>query len=164
MAEEQATPEKKTETDAPAKETKMQGNGKADLGKRAAAVIIDWVIAWVVAIIIPFVGGLIAAAYMLLRDGFEVNFMDRRSLGKKLMKLRPVTLDGSPVDITVSVKRNWVFAIGPVLMIFPVVGWVFGSIVGIIIGIIEVVLVFSDEEGRRMGDKLANTKVVEVEE
>ena len=142
----------------------MQGNGKADLGKRAAAVIIDWVIAWVVAIIIPFVGGLIAAAYMLLRDGFEVNFMDRRSLGKKLMKLRPVTLDGSPVDITVSVKRNWVFAIGPVLMIFPVVGWVFGSIVGIIIGIIEVVLVFSDEEGRRMGDKLANTKVVEVEE
>jgi uncharacterized RDD family membrane protein YckC len=155
MAEGQATPEQ---------ETKPKGDEKADLGKRAAAVIIDWVIAWIIAIIIPFIGGLIGAAYMLLRDGFEINFMDHRSLGKKLLKLRPVTLDGSPVDIAVSVKRNWVFAIGPVLMIFPVIGWVLGSIVGFIIGLVEIILVLTDEEGRRMGDKLANTKVVEVEE
>jgi len=145
-------------------EIKPTGDEKADLGKRAAAVIIDLVIAWVVAIVIPFVGGLIGAAYMLFRDGFEFNFMDHRSLGKKLLKLRPVTLDGSPVDISVSVRRNWVFAIGPVLMIFPVIGWVLGSIVGFIIGLVEVILVLTDEQGRRMGDKLANTKVVEGEE
>lgn len=155
MVEEQTTPEK---------EIKPKGNGKADLGKRAAAIIIDWLITWVIALVIPFIGGLIGAAYMLLRDGFDFNFMDRRSLGKKLLKLRPVTLDGSPVDMTVSLKRNWVFAVGPVLMIFPVIGWIFGSIIGLIIGIVEVVLVFTDEEGRRMGDKLANTKVIEVEE
>jgi uncharacterized RDD family membrane protein YckC len=164
MAQEQAAPEKETKPEAPVKETKAQGNVKADLGKRVVAVIIDWVIAWVLAMVIPFLGGLIGAAYMLLRDGLDFNFMDRRSLGKKLMKLRAVTLDGSPVDINVSVKRNWVFAIGPVLMILPVVGWVLGSIVGFVIGIIEIVLVFSDEEGRRMGDKLANTKVIEVED
>lgn len=145
-------------------EIKPTGDEKADLGKRAAAVIIDLVIAWVVAIVIPFVGGLIGAAYMLFRDGFEFNFMDHRSLGKKLLKLRPVTLDGSPVDISVSVRRNWVFAIGPVLMIFPVIGWVLGSIVSFIIGLVEIILVLTDEEGRRMGDKLANTKVIEVEE
>jgi uncharacterized RDD family membrane protein YckC len=155
MAEEQTTPKQ---------EAKPKGDAKADLGKRAAAVIIDCVIAWVIAIIIPFIGGLIGAAYMLLRDGFEINFMDHRSLGKKLLKLRPITLDGSPVDITVSVKRNWVFAIGPVLMIFPVIGWALGTIVGFIIGLVEIILVLTDEEGRRMGDKLAETKVIEVEE
>ena len=145
-------------------ETKPKGDKKADLGKRAAAVIIDWVIAWIIAIIIPFIGGLIGAAYMLFRDGFDINFMDHRSLGKKLLKLRPVTLDGSPLNLAVSVKRNWVLAIGLVLMIFPVIGWVLGSIVGFIIGLVEVILVLTDEQGRRMGDKLANTKVVEVEE
>jgi uncharacterized RDD family membrane protein YckC len=152
------------EEKAPAKETKPKETAKADLGKRAAAVIIDCVITWVVALIIPFIGGIIGAAYILLRDGFDISFMDRRSLGKKLLKLRPITLDGSPVDLSVSLKRNWVFAIGPFLMIFPIVGWVLGSIIWLVLTIIETVLVLTDEEARRMGDKIANTKVIEVED
>lgn len=147
-----------------AKEAKPKGTAKADLGKRAAAALIDWVITWVIALVIPFLGGIIAAAYMLLRDGFDISFMDRRSLGKKLLKLRPVTLDASPVDLAVSMKRNWVFAIGPVLMIFPIVGWILGSIIGLVLGIVEIILVLTDPEGRRIGDKIANTKVVEVED
>jgi uncharacterized RDD family membrane protein YckC len=154
MAEEPAT----------AKKTKPKETAKADLGKRAAAAIIDWIIAWIIAIIIPFIGGIISAAYILLRDGFDVSFMDRRSLGKKLLKLRPIALDGSSVDLSVSVKRNWVFAIGPFLMIFPIVGWVLGTIIWAVLSIIETVLVLTDEEARRMGDKMANTKVVEVAE
>mgnify|MGYP002783914501 CR=1 FL=1 len=135
---------------------------KADLVKRFIAALIDSVLASVVALI-PVVGGIVGAAYILVKDGLELEFMDRRSIGKKLMKLRPVRLDGSSMDITTSLQRNWPLAIGSILSIIPVLGWIAALIVAPIIAIIELVLVFTDSEGRRLGDKLAGTKVIEVE-
>ncbi|MFN3414252.1 MAG: RDD family protein [Thermoanaerobaculum sp.] len=79
--------------------------GKADLGKRFIAALIDGILAAGVSFI-PIVGGIIAALYILLRDGLDVEFMDKRSIGKKLMKLRPVRLDGQPMDPVTSAKRN----------------------------------------------------------
>jgi len=142
---------------------------KADIGKRLIAAIIDLAIAVVLGLI-PLVGGLIGAAYMLLRDGFNYEIMDRRSIGKKLMKLRPVTLDGKEVDLNISIKRNWMFAIGAftsILLFIPIFGWMLLPIVGLIsliIIIIEFVLIITDAQGRRWGDRLANTIVIEVEE
>jgi len=136
---------------------------KADLMKRFVAAVIDGVLAGVVGVI-PVIGGLIGAAYMLLRDGLEIDFMDGRSLGKKVMKLRPVRLDGGPMDISTSVKRNIPFAIGPVIMIVPVIGWVIGPLVAIVIDLVESVLVLTDPQGRRIGDKMAETMVIEVDE
>ena len=60
---------------------------KADLGKRFLAVLIDAGIAVVVSFV-PVIGGLAAAAYWLIRDGLALDFMDHRSVGKKLMDLR----------------------------------------------------------------------------
>lgn len=139
---------------------------RADLGKRFLATLIDAVIAIVISFV-PLVGGLAASAYWLVRDGMELEFMDRRSIGKKVMKLRPVTLDGSPMDLVTSAKRNWIFAIGGIAQLFAI------TIIGIIIaiplgmaaiglGLIEVVLVLTDPEGRRLGDKWAATKVIET--
>ena len=142
---------------------------KADLGKRFIAMIIDVVITILVGFI-PFIGGLIGAAYMLLRDGLNYEIMDHRSVGKKLMKLRPVTLDGRPVDINVSIRRNWMFALGGlvnVLFYIPILGWSLIPFVGItafVLCIVELILVIVNEEGRRWGDKLAETKVIEVSE
>ena len=48
-------------------------------GKRFVAAIIDAVITVVVGFI-PLVGGLAATAYWLVRDGMELDFMDRRSI------------------------------------------------------------------------------------
>jgi uncharacterized protein involved in cysteine biosynthesis len=147
--------------------TTQNTSGKADAGKRAIAIIIDAVIASVVGFI-PIIGGVIGAAYMLLRDGFSYEFMDHRSLGKKLIKLRPVRLDKGTMDIETSIKRNWMFALGgvvQVLLYIPIIGWFLIPIVGIValvIGIMEIVFVLKDEEGRRWGDKMANTKVIEV--
>lgn len=155
MEDPKATPEKAAEAKA---------GEKADVGKRAGAAIIDGILAGIVTVIIPFIGGLIGAAYWLLRDGFDFDFMDHRSLGKKLLKLRPVTLDGKPVDINVSMKRNWMLAVPLIISAIPILGWVLAPVVGVIIGIVEIVLVLTEEEGRRWGDKLANTKVIEVEE
>jgi uncharacterized RDD family membrane protein YckC len=48
-----------------------------------------------------------------------------------------------------------------VLSIVPIIGWILGGIIGFIISIIEVILVLTDGRGRRLGDKWANTQVVE---
>ena len=85
------------------------------------------------------------------------------------MKLRPVTLDGSPADIATSVKRNWMFALGGVVDLLwwiPFIGWLFVipiAVVALAIGIVELFLVITDPEGRRLGDKIANTVVIEAE-
>jgi uncharacterized RDD family membrane protein YckC len=135
--------------------------GKADVGKRLVAVLIDAILTMIVGVI-PIIGGLIGAVYMLVRDGLELEFMDRRSIGKKLMKLRPVRLDGGPMDIGASVKRNFPFAIGPAIMIIPILGWVIAPFIALTIGVIELVLVLTADDGRRLGDKFADTKVIEV--
>ncbi len=135
---------------------------KADLTKRFIAALIDNVLASLVGFI-PVVGGIVGAAYILLKDGLELEFMDKRSIGKKLMKLRPVRLDGGSMDIMTSIQRNWPLAIGSVLSIIPILGWLIAVPVALVIGIIELVLVLTDPEGRRLGDRLAGTKVIEVE-
>ena len=140
---------------------------KADQGKRFLAVIIDCLIAGALGMI-PFVGGIAGAAYMLVRDGLEVDFMRNRSLGKQLMKLRPIRLDGQPMTMETSVRRNWMFGLGAItsaLVYIPIVGWILIPIVGLValgIGIYEIYLVVTDAEGRRWGDKMAGTKVIEV--
>ena len=141
--------------------------GKPDLGRRFIAALIDAVIAIVVGFV-PLVGGLAATAYWLVRDGLDLEFMDRRSIGKKVMKLRPVTLDGSPVDIVVSVKRNWMFALGGATQLFAmtIIGLLVAvplGLVAMVLGIIEIVLVLTDSESRRFGDRLANTRVIETD-
>jgi len=141
---------------------------KADMGKRILAVLIDAVLAIVIGFI-PFIGGLVAAAYWLVRDGLEIDFMDQRSIGKKLMKLRPVTLDGTPMDIMASAKRNWMFALGGVGQVFlwTLIGIPIALLlwfVAFLLGILELILVITDDEGRRLGDKIANTMVIEVDE
>ena len=141
--------------------------GKAEVGKRVLAALIDGLLAGGVSMI-PFIGGIIGGAYILLRDGLELEFMDRRSIGKKLMKLRPVRLDGQAMDIETSVKRNLPLCIGLVGSIFwiiPILGWIVAlllGVVGMVVVIIEVVTVLTDPEGRRMGDKFAGTKVLET--
>lgn len=159
-----------SDTTTPTTETSPPASGppkKPDIGKRAVALIIDAVIALVVGLV-PIAGGIAATAYWLVRDGMDLDFMDHRSIGKKIMKLRPVTLDGQPVDLMTSVKRNWMFALGGLTQFFAItiIGLVIAIPLGLIaflIGLIEVILVFTDAESRRMGDKIASTRVIETD-
>lgn len=147
---------------------------KADQGKRIVAALIDAIPAVVAAFFawIPFIGGPIAAilagGWWLVRDGLELEFADRRSIGKKVMKLRPVRLDGRAMDLETSVKRNAPLVIGYVGFFFwivPVIGPLVSApvfAIGGLVGIVELVLVLTDADGRRFGDKFAGTKVVET--
>lgn len=141
---------------------------KPDVGKRAIAYVIDAVIAAILAYI-PFIGSLLGAAYILTRDGFELDFMDGRSVGKKLMKLRPVRDDGGKMDIMTSIKRNWTLSIGSLgylVLYAPFLGLlaltILLSLVGAILGLVEIYLVLTSPDGRRYGDRFAGTRVVET--
>lgn len=140
---------------------------KADLVKRFVAALIDGILAAVVSLV-PWVGGIVGTAYILLRDGLEFEFMDRRSIGKKVMKLRPVRDDGAPMDLETSVKRNLplcIGAVGSIFVIIPILGWILAlllGLLGLIVVVVEIVLMVTDPEGRRFGDKFGATKVIEV--
>jgi uncharacterized RDD family membrane protein YckC len=143
---------------------------KADPVRRIVAAVVDLAAGAVVGLI-PIIGPLIAVAYWLVRDGLDVPFMDRRSIGKKLAGLRPVRLDGAPMDPAASAARNWVLVIGVVLwplVFIPVLGWILLVLLVIPVGlaalavlILETVLALTDDEGRRWGDRLAGTMVIE---
>jgi uncharacterized RDD family membrane protein YckC len=141
--------------------------GKADTGKRIVAAVIDCIVAAILNSI-PAIGGLVSAAYWLVRDGLDISFMDRRSIGKKVMKLRPIRLDGQPMDIETSARRNWMFALGGVIWFLKyifILGWVLigpVALAALALGIYEIYRVLTDPEGRRLGDTMAGTKVVEV--
>jgi uncharacterized RDD family membrane protein YckC len=141
---------------------------KADLSKRLLAGLIDGVLCALVSLV-PVLGGLVGAVYVVVRDGVDVEFMKRRSIGKQAMKVRAVRLDGQPMDLATSVKRNFPFMVGLIglpFVVIPILGWGIAALLGVaqlVISIIEVVLVLTDPEGRRMGDKFAGTKVIDSE-
>ena len=142
---------------------------KADLSKRVLAAFIDFVIAIVLSRI-PYVGWFTGIGYVLVRDGLDLEFMNRKSIGKKLMGLKTIRLDGEAMDVAVSVRRNWMFALGTLASLvvwIPILGFLTvlaAALISFVIGVYEVYLVFNDLEGRRWGDTFAGTKVVEVDE
>ena len=141
---------------------------KADPVKRIIAFIIDAVASMIVGLI-PLAGGIIGAVYMLLRDALPIEALEYKSIGKKFLKLSVVNIEGptSKINYAASAKRNWMFALGPIMLFFlfiPIVGWIIDILIGIavfVLVIIEVIKIFSDEKGVRLGDKMAGTMVIE---
>ena len=141
---------------------------KADPIKRIIAFVIDAVASIIVGFI-PFVGGIIGALYMLLRDALPIEALEYKSIGKRLLKLSVVNIEDptSKIDYAASAKRNWMFALGPLMMFFlfiPILGWIIDILIGIavfILVIIEIIKIYSDEKGVRLGDKMAGTMVIE---
>lgn len=143
--------------------------GTPAYNRRFVARIIDGFAAVVPAVLLiallpgfagRFLGMLAAAAYILFSDGLDARFMRQRSLGKHLMGLRPERLDGAAMTPETSARRNWPLVVG-YLGVVPVIGWLF-SLAGLALVVYECYKVFADTQGRRWGDTLASTRVVEV--
>jgi uncharacterized RDD family membrane protein YckC len=143
--------------------------GKPDPARRAVAFVVDGIIAGILWLLFHDIGVILGALYLLVRDGISLSFMDRRSLGKKLTGLRPIRLDQGQMDLETSIKRNWIFALLILIVVFrviPLIGWLIAALLAIVflvLVIMEIVFILHDPEGRRWGDHLANTKVVELE-
>lgn len=140
---------------------------KADLAKRFLAHLIDSLIAGatgaLVGLLVPTLGGMVGACYYLFRDGMDFEFMDLRSVGKRVMGLRVVRLDGEMMDLETSMRRNWVFALGslvPSAFFFQSIAALV-SIAGTVLFFYEVYRVITNDAGVRWGDELAGTQVIE---
>jgi uncharacterized RDD family membrane protein YckC len=127
---------------------------KADLTTRAVAGLVDFLLILGLARLPDVIGLVSAAGYILLRDGL----FDRRSIGKKLIGLRVLTLEvsGPGSGYRDSIIRNIPFVIAYLLMFIPYAGWILGLIA---VGV-EGLTAIGDKAGMRIGDMLARTQVV----
>ena len=119
---------------------------KADVRKRGVAAAIDGLVVVTFYLFYRAVGSasyLVAgAAYLLLRDA-----IGGRSLGKLLVGLVVISLEtGRPCSVSGSFKRN-------LLLLLPG-----ANVVAIFL---EARTIVRDPQGQRLGDKLAQTQVVE---
>ena len=124
----------------------------APFNTRVIAALIDSGVGFCVYIVLTmilppaldFIGSLAYLGYIFTKDSLP--FLDGQSLGKKVMKLKALTVEGKPLtgDWKTGVLRNLPLIISPVELI---------------------VLLLREEKpekGRRLGDDFAKTRVIFV--
>jgi uncharacterized RDD family membrane protein YckC len=128
---------------------------KAQMLNRGIARLIDLFIVAAAGQMLAPVGFLGGLAYILIADGFSGG----RSIGKRLIGLQTV-LPGQreAAGFRESIIRNLPFAVAQVAFAIPYVGW----LISIAIIAFEAVLIVGNEQGRRFGDEVAGTQVLDV--
>jgi uncharacterized RDD family membrane protein YckC len=125
----------------------------APFNTRVVAVVIDWVVAtglwigltWILPGFAEGLGWIVALAYFVARD--TLPFLGGQSIGKKAMKIKAVTLEGR------SLVGNWEIAlIRNGVLVIP------------LFALVELYILLTredkPEQGRRLGDEWAKTKVI----
>lgn len=116
---------------------------KPGYNKRVFAFLLDYLIACGIGILLSFLGvriyWLIWAACILFKD-----FYNGRSIGKMCASMQVINKEGKPANFTQMVMRN-IFMIIP---FFP---------------LIEYFVMVQDSEGRRIGDQVAKTRVIDLQ-
>lgn len=131
-------------------------NTRANMLNRIIAKGIDFIIAGALFEIIPKIGYFAGMSYLLICDGL----FEGRSVGKRIIGLKVVlqeTRNDNACTFRESVIRNFPFAVGYILMMLPLIGFIFP----VIILLLEGLLMIGDEKGMRFGDEIAKTQVIE---
>ncbi len=126
---------------------------KADLTTRAIAGFLDLLIVIALARLPDVLGFLSASGFILIRDGLFLG----RSPGKRLIGLAVQDESDKTADYRGSVIRNAPFAAAFLFFLIPYAGWVLGPAVLVV----EWLVALGDDQGMRIGDMLANTRVVQ---
>ena len=128
---------------------------KAHVLNRFVAKLIDLFIAVAASDIASPVGMLAGLAYILIADGFAGG----RSIGKWLVGLQAIRVDRrDPVGFRESIIRNVPLGGAQLAYAVPYVGW----LVSIAILSFESFLIIGNEQGRRLGDEVARTQVLDA--
>ena len=132
---------------------------KAQVLNRFIAKLIDLFLAAAAAEVIAPVGFLAGLAYLLVADGFAGG----RSIGKRLIGLQTI-LPGTreSAGFRESIIRNFPFAVAQLAFAIPYVGPYVGWLVSAVIVAFEAILIIGNEQGRRLGDELAGTQVLDA--
>lgn len=134
----------------------------ADPLVRWVAKFVDVLIASALDRVLPSVGFFAAVTYLLIADGLQ----PWGSVGKKLLGLAIRGPDGRECGVRESILRNSVLAVPFGLwLLFQHGGWLLEGLGWIVlIGVfgVEGLLLVGNPQGRRLGDELADTRVVGV--
>jgi uncharacterized RDD family membrane protein YckC len=131
---------------------------KADLTLRGLARLADFTIAFGLITSAPGVGPIVAAIYLLLADGL----MHGQSPGKKIFGVKAVLpATRAPARFQESLVRNAPFAAVTVFWALPIL-WPAFFLVGLPVIGYEAWQVWDEPLGRRLGDRLAETQVVDA--
>ncbi|HEX8548998.1 MAG TPA: RDD family protein [Cytophagaceae bacterium] len=129
--------------------------------QRIMAFAIDYGIAMLL-LLIPYAGGALSFLYLICRDNLP--FMKYQSIGKKLIGIKVMQEEKSHIGVLASLKRNIIFLPNALLLIqgssfyYPVL------FINMITLVIELYLVYTAEDHKRLGDNFAETMVVEEED
>lgn len=103
-------------------------------------------------------GALAGFLYLLIADGLKGG----RSLGKRVVGLCVInTITGKPAQFKDSILRNCTVAVPIIFFMVPILGWLLWIVIGIPILVIEVYLMRNLDHQARLGDTMADTKVLE---
>jgi hypothetical protein len=128
---------------------------KAPVLSRGIAKLIDLLIVAAAGYMIVPVGFFGGLAYILIADGFAGG----RSIGKRLIGLQTVVPDRhSAAGFRESIIRNLPFAVAQLIFAVPYVGW----LVSAAIVVFEAILILGNEQGKRLGDEVAGTQVLDA--
>ncbi len=121
---------------------------------RFLAKLIDLLIVLALTNLFAQAGIYIGIFYLLIADGL----FKGRSIGKKLLRLKVINLQrNTHADFRDSIMRNFILGLSLFFILIPFIGW----IILFIIFAFEFILVIGNPEGKRLGDLISNTIVVE---
>ncbi|GAB4365582.1 MAG: hypothetical protein Kow00128_08270 [Deltaproteobacteria bacterium] len=116
----------------------------ADWQTRSLAFLIDLILYTAIFYGLGGIGHFLSMLYIVFRDGI----FSGQSIGKKVMKIQVVHVDGRPIHFVDSSFRNVLFLF---YLLLPV------TIV------LEAIALMRDPERKRIGDRIAKTRVIRKE-
>ena len=135
---------------------------------RCMAKAIDMSAIFFLALILPYpIGVLLGFAYTLVHDGL----FNGQSLGKRVFHLKAVqagqevivaTPEMPACTVRESVIRNVPLGVATFFAIIPFWGWIILVLLGVPLVLLEVYLMLTSPTGSRLGDVMADTRVVQL--
>jgi uncharacterized RDD family membrane protein YckC len=127
---------------------------------RCSAKGVDLFVVMLVSVVLPYpLGVLLGLGYTLIHDGLRKG----QSLGKWIFNLKTIDLKkDTPCTMRESVIRNAPLGVAVFFGIIPFWGWIILVLLGIPLIILEVYLMTTLANGGRLGDVMADTKVIEL--
>jgi uncharacterized RDD family membrane protein YckC len=135
--------------------------------RRVFAKFVDlFLIMTAAAVVIDPLGPLLGFAYSLISDGLPFKGFEGQSLGKKLLRLRVVSLrglgTGQRLSYRDSIFRNAPVGVATFFALIPIWGWAILALIGFPLMVVEIYLLVRAPRGQRLGDVMADTEVVEI--
>jgi uncharacterized RDD family membrane protein YckC len=121
---------------------------------RVIAKLIDLIVVLIFLKLFSDAGIYIGIFYFLISDGI----FNGKSIGKKFLRLKVISTErNTSGDFRDSILRNLFIGLSLFFLMIPFVGW----IITLIIFGIEFILMVGSPEGKRLGDLISKTLVIE---